>query len=150
MPLSDHPPVSEEDLQPVSGLVETNRNFTIRDLARETELAPSIVFHILKNRLWMLKIAEIATILCCLYLVAALWAQRISLLMAYHFEWWSLEDILRTKTETPVKQVASSRIISKVKSSAESHQCESYGYSRLRLGWFTLKHAVVPRQDVNG
>ena len=58
MPRSGHPPVCDEDVQTVSVLVEADRNFSIRELAQETGLAPLTVLHILKDRLRMRKIAS--------------------------------------------------------------------------------------------
>ena len=58
MPRSGHPPVSVEDVHTVSELVETDRNLTIYELARERGLAPSTVLHILKDSLRMQKIAS--------------------------------------------------------------------------------------------
>ncbi|PSN38998.1 hypothetical protein C0J52_14026 [Blattella germanica] len=39
IPRSGHPPVSDEDVQTVSALVEADRNVTIRELAQDTGLA---------------------------------------------------------------------------------------------------------------
>ena len=56
MPRSGHPPVSDENVQLVSALVEVDRNVTIRQLERDTGLARTIVLHILKDLLKMRKI----------------------------------------------------------------------------------------------
>lgn len=58
MPRSGHPPVSENDVQTVSALVEADRNCTIRELAADTGLALSTLHRILKIRLRMRKIAS--------------------------------------------------------------------------------------------
>ena len=58
MPRSGHPPVSDENVQLVSALVEVDRNVTIRQLEQDTGLAHSTVFHILKDLLKMKKIAS--------------------------------------------------------------------------------------------
>ena len=58
MPRSGHPPVSDENVQLVSALVEVDRNVTIRQLEQDTALAHSTVFHILKDLLKMRKIAS--------------------------------------------------------------------------------------------
>ena len=56
MPWSGHPPVSDEDVHIVSALMKMDQNFTIRELAQKTGLAPSTVLHILKDQLRMRKI----------------------------------------------------------------------------------------------
>ena len=55
---SGHPPVSDENVQLVSALVEVDRNITIRQLEQDTGLAHSTVIHILKDLLKMRKIAS--------------------------------------------------------------------------------------------
>ena len=57
-PRSGHPPVSDENVQLVSALVEVDRNVTIRKLEQNTGLAHSTVLHILKDLLKMRKIAS--------------------------------------------------------------------------------------------
>jgi len=42
-------------------------------------------------------------------------------------------QIVRATTETPIEQMASLRVTTKIKSSSEPQQCESYGDSRVRL-----------------
>ena len=51
MPRSGHPPVSDENVQLVSALVEVDRNVTICQLEQDTRLAHSTVLHILKDLL---------------------------------------------------------------------------------------------------
>ena len=58
MPRSGHPPVSDENVQLVSALVEVDRNVPIRQLEQDTGLAHSTVLHILKDFLKMRKIAS--------------------------------------------------------------------------------------------
>ena len=55
---SGHPPVSDEDVQTVSALVEADRNVTIRELAQDIGLALATLHRILKDRLKMRKIAS--------------------------------------------------------------------------------------------
>ena len=58
MPRSGHPPVSDENVQLVSALVEVDRYVTIHQLEQDTGLVHSTVLHILKDLLKMRKIAS--------------------------------------------------------------------------------------------
>lgn len=58
MPRSGHPPVSNENAQIVSALVEVDRNVTIRQLEQDTGLAHSTVLRVMKDLLKMRKIAS--------------------------------------------------------------------------------------------
>jgi len=44
-------------------------------------------------------------------------------------------QIVRATNETPIERMASLRVTTKIKSSSEPQQCESYGDSRVRLWW---------------
>lgn len=46
VPWYGHPPISGKDVRTVPTLVETDRNFTICELALDIELAPSTLLHI--------------------------------------------------------------------------------------------------------
>ena len=52
------PSVSEEEVNVLTALLDSDRRHTIRELARETGLGHMTVLHILKERLGMRKIAS--------------------------------------------------------------------------------------------
>ena len=52
------PSVGEEELYALTALLDSDRRHTIRELARETGLAHTIVLHVLKERLGMRKLAS--------------------------------------------------------------------------------------------
>ena len=104
------------------------------------------VLHILKERLGMRKIAsrwvphDLTEMQKWLRYDAARnnlerYEREGGFVTPYHYAGWDMGQIVRATKETPIELMASLRFTTKIRSSSEPQQCESYGDSRVRLWW---------------
>ena len=134
--------------------------YTIHELERQTRIAHTTVFYILKKRLNVRKNAmmdfisfdrnaEISTKRCYSSPLGALTARRRGFLTPYYYVRWDLSQIVPARTETLILQIESLRVTAMSKILSEPRQCEIYHLVYNCGGGVILMHTVPLKKTFN-